>query len=110
MSKFAKISSVVAIMATVLVTAFLIHPALVGAAAPQGALHKSTGRSILSGHLVPALNGAHASAALPITKEMTLSIALNLRNPQELHALLAAQNDPHSSSYHHYLTPQQFTA
>jgi hypothetical protein len=69
-----------------------------------------SGRYILTGQRIPALKGKVASAAFPITKTVKLSIALNLHNPQGLAKLLAAQNQRGSALYHHYLTPDQFTA
>ncbi|WP_236601938.1 S53 family peptidase [Ktedonobacter sp. SOSP1-52] len=88
---------------TMIVPAFLLHSTAVLAAPPSG-------RSVISGHLVPALqhhSPLHTSSA---NRQLQLSIALNLRNKSALEALVRAQSDPHSSLYHQYLTPQQFTA
>ncbi|WP_236601018.1 protease pro-enzyme activation domain-containing protein [Ktedonobacter sp. SOSP1-85] len=88
---------------TMIVPAFLLHSTAVQAAPPSG-------RSVISGHLVPALqhhSPLHTSSA---NRQLQLSIALNLRNKSALEALVRAQSDPHSSLYHQYLTPQQFTA
>ncbi len=68
------------------------------------------GRSIIPGHTIPALAHSTPTGATALSRVMHLSIALKLRNQGELSALLQAQNDPHSSSYHQYLTPQQFAA
>lgn len=67
-------------------------------------------RSTIPGHMVPALKGhtpVHASAG---NRQLQLSISLNLRNRATLDKLLQEQSDPHSSLYHQYLTPQEFTS
>jgi subtilase family serine protease len=69
-----------------------------------------SGRHTLPGHVAPIL--AHyksAARAMSKNNQLQLSISLNLRNRPALTALLAAQSDPTSASYHHYLTPQEFT-
>jgi kumamolisin len=91
--------------------------------APAILLHQATalavsldGRSVIPGHLVPALknlaplNSTTATPALASNQQLQLSIALNLRNPSGLNTLVQAQHDPHSPLYHHYLTPQQFSS
>ncbi len=50
------------------------------------------------------LGPAAADAALP------LSISLRTQHPEELATLLAALQTPGSPSYHHWLTPAEFTA
>ena len=70
----------------------------------------ATGRATLPGHIAPMLKQYKVQHATSKAQQLQLSISLNLRNRDALTALLAAQNDPTSSSYHHYLTPQEFTA
>ena len=41
---------------------------------------------------------------------LTVSVALKLRNTDQLHAFLRDVQDPRSPSYHHWLTPAQFGA
>ena len=41
-------------------------------------------------------------------QQLNLSIGLQLRNQQELQLLLREMYTPHSPSYHHFLSPQQF--
>jgi hypothetical protein len=41
---------------------------------------------------------------------MQLSVQVPMRNTAALNALLTAQDDPHSSLFHHYLTSDQFTS
>ncbi len=67
------------------------------------------GRVTIPGHLVPALKNHTPLHVSTSSRQLQLSIALNLRNRDQLNALLSAQNDPASSYYHHYLTPQEFT-
>lgn len=68
------------------------------------------GRHTLPGHRASILQQFKPTHATSKSNQLQLSISLNLRNTDELNALLAAQNDPLSSSYHRYLTPQEFTA
>ncbi len=49
---------------------------------------------------------AIASASQPLAMRVTMA----LRNRSELERLLAAQQDPASSDYHRWLTPDEFTA
>lgn len=69
-----------------------------------------TGRYTLPGHVAPVLKQYKAQHTTNKAQQLQLSISLNLRNRDALTALLAAQNDPSSTSYHRYLTPQEFTA
>lgn len=68
----------------------------------------SSQRHILPGHVVEALKGTRSVHATDKTKQLLLSISLNLRNRTDLDTLIEEQNDPNSASYHQYLTPQQF--
>jgi kumamolisin len=54
------------------------------------------------------LRQAHQIRDTDGTRSLTLSIALTLRNAAQLNALIAAQNDPHATLYHQFLTPTQF--
>jgi len=81
-------------------------------AAPLFAASRTTGNqsAILPGHLVPLLQ--HYPAIGPLSQDTTLhlSIGLALRNQHALETLLAAQANPASVLYHHYVTPQAFKA
>src|SRR5689334_1707920 len=68
----------------------------------------SGGRVTITGHLVPRLRLAHQTRETDGTRILTLSIALSLRNAAQLKELIAAQNDPHATLYHQFLTPTQF--
>ncbi len=68
----------------------------------------NTTRTVLRGHLVPALKGARVLHAAAPERVLQLSIALAPRDQPALAALIAAQNDRHSALYHHYLTPAQY--
>ena len=63
----------------------------------------------LPSHIIPELKRYKAKQGTNKSKQLQLAISLNLRNRDELASLIAAQNDPHSTSYHQYLTPEQFT-
>ncbi|MBV9712095.1 MAG: S8/S53 family peptidase [Ktedonobacteraceae bacterium] len=69
----------------------------------------ASGRSIIPGHLIPAVKQLTPLQVSSSNRQLQLSIALNLRNSAGLDALIKAQNDPSSALYHQYLTPQQFT-
>ncbi|GAC1379602.1 MAG: hypothetical protein NVS4B7_17660 [Ktedonobacteraceae bacterium] len=71
---------------------------------------KSGQRYALPGHLIPKLKGIAPIRSATSNGMFQLSIALNLRNVGLLDALIAGQNDPHSSLYHQYITPQLFAA
>lgn len=67
---------------------------------------------ILNGHVPSAIARFHLQPlySLPETNQLTLAISLPLRNEQALNDLLKQTYDPNSPNYHHYLTPDQFTA
>lgn len=69
-----------------------------------------SGHHTLPGQVAPVLKSYKLEQATNKGNQLQLSISLNLRNRDALTALIAAQNDPTSPSYHHYLTPQLFTA
>jgi len=73
-------------------------------------LGKPSSRYILPGHLVPSLKHHTPIYATASNESLQLSISLNLRNQAALDTLLAVQNDPHSTLYHQYITPEQFAA
>ncbi len=67
-------------------------------------------RITLSNQLLPWLRQQHPMQSTVVGNPLLhLSISLQMRNMAALDALLAAQNDPESLWYHHYLTPQEFT-
>ena len=70
----------------------------------------NSGRHSLPGHIAPELKQYKPLHATSRSNQLQLSISLNLRNRDALTALIAAQNDPTSASYHQYLTPSEFTA
>ncbi|HCI81476.1 MAG TPA: hypothetical protein DHW02_17510, partial [Ktedonobacter sp.] len=71
---------------------------------------KQDARVPISGQTVPLIRNSSLLGAANGQQQLALSIGLQLRNQQELNALLSDQNNRHSSLYHHYLTPQQFAA
>ena len=69
-----------------------------------------TDRRILSGN-VPAVAGRLTPLGrLPETNQLRLSIGLPLHHQAELDELLNQLNDPGSTNYHRFLTPEEFTA
>jgi len=93
-----------------LVALALMVPAMFLGASAAMAKSAAQSRSVISGHLVPALNHVTPQHALDGKSQLQLSIALNLRNQDQLNQLLQEQNDPTSPLYHQYLTPQQFAS
>ena len=73
---------------------------------------QSSGRRGLPGHVPAAVARFHLQpvSRLPATNQLNLAIGLPLRNQAELAELLRQLNDPSSSNYHHFLTPEEFTA
>ncbi|HST89053.1 MAG TPA: protease pro-enzyme activation domain-containing protein, partial [Ktedonobacterales bacterium] len=59
---------------------------------------------------MPGLQHAVLKRATAGDRALDLTITLAPRNRGQLDALLAAQSDRHSPLYHHYLTPQEYTA
>jgi len=64
----------------------------------------------LSGHVPQVVSQLASTGRLAGTNHLHMAIGLALRNQDGLQALLDQINDPASSNYHHYLTPDQFTA
>jgi uncharacterized repeat protein (TIGR01451 family) len=64
----------------------------------------------LSGHVPAAVSGLQAKGRLPADTNLNLAISLPLRNREALTNLLQQIYDPTSPNYHHYLTPEEFTA
>lgn len=67
-------------------------------------------RAIIPGHLVPALHGLRPVSLLSSHQQLHLSIGLTLLHRAALDALIARQDDQQSGVFHHYITPQPFTA
>jgi uncharacterized repeat protein (TIGR01451 family) len=65
---------------------------------------------MLHGHVPAGLSGLQALGSLPATTNLNLAIGLPLRNQEALTNLLQQIYDPASPNYHHYLTPDEFTA
>jgi subtilase family serine protease len=64
----------------------------------------------LSGQISPLISQAQLLGHADAQQQLQLSIGLQLRNQQDLQALLSDLYNPHSSSYHQFLTPQQFAS
>jgi len=64
----------------------------------------------LSGHVPAMVSGLQAKGQLPATTNLDLTIGLPLRNQEALTNLLQEIYDPTSPNFHHYLTPEEFTA
>lgn len=63
---------------------------------------------ILTNQSVPLVSRAHMVGPAGAQQQLNLSIGLQLRNQSELTSLLGDLNNPYSSRYHHFLTPQEF--
>lgn len=64
----------------------------------------------LHGHVPAIVSQLQANGDLSAATELNLAIGLPLRNCQALTNLLREIYDPASTNYHHYLSPEQFTA
>jgi uncharacterized repeat protein (TIGR01451 family) len=64
----------------------------------------------LAGHVPAMVSRLSAKGLLPATNSLSLAIGLPLRNQEALTNLLQQIYDPASPNYHHYLTPDEFTA
>jgi uncharacterized repeat protein (TIGR01451 family) len=64
----------------------------------------------LSGHVPAVVSRLQPAGLLPATTNLHLAIGLPLRNQAALTSLLREVYDPSSPNYHHYLTPDEFTA
>jgi kumamolisin len=72
----------------------------------------SNAQSVLTRHVreVTLTGEAAPINRLPATQTMALDLVLPLRDPEGLKAFLAELYDPNSPSFHHFLTPTEFTA
>jgi len=64
----------------------------------------------LPGHVPAVVAHLNSTGRLPATNRLDLAIGLPLQNQAGLNSFLHDLYDPASTSYHHYLTPEQFTA
>jgi kumamolisin len=63
---------------------------------------------VLKNQTVPLVSHAQLVGPASSQQQLNLSVGLQLRNQQELDNLLSDMYNPHSSMYHHFLTPQAF--
>ena len=68
------------------------------------------GMVALPGHVPAAVSRLKPAGLLSPSANLNLAIGLPLRNKAALNGLLQQIYDPSSPNYHHYLTPEQFTA
>lgn len=83
-----------------------LHKVLSAVAQKRNAIAKTF---TLPGHVIAALHKGKDTGNLATDRQLNLSIALPMRNPAALRALIENQNNPQSPLYHHYLTTAQFT-
>ncbi len=67
-------------------------------------------RVSMRGHVPAVVSHLQAKGRLAETNELYLAIGLPLRNQEALSNLLQQIYDQASPNYHHYLTPEEFTA
>src|SRR6202049_4990451 len=65
---------------------------------------------VLTSQSVPLVSRAHMVGPADAQQQLNLSVGLQLRNQSDLSSLLSDLNNPRSSRYHQYLTPQEFAA
>jgi uncharacterized repeat protein (TIGR01451 family) len=83
---------------------------MLAVALATGADAAVTATTTLHGHVPSVVSTLATTGRLAATNQMHLAIGLPLRNQDGLEALLAQINDPTNPNYHHYLTPEEFTA
>ncbi|GLV55298.1 hypothetical protein KDH_21450 [Dictyobacter sp. S3.2.2.5] len=69
-----------------------------------------TALQTIPGHVIPSVQHLTPTGHTALSNMLQLAVSLNLRNKTYLDTLRAAQENPSSPLYHHYLTPQQFTS
>ncbi|GAC1435150.1 MAG: hypothetical protein NVS4B1_19140 [Ktedonobacteraceae bacterium] len=72
-------------------------------------VHADTSNSRLNTQTVPLLQQAQLLQPAKTSQQVQLAIGLQLRSGTDLDSFLSALYDPQSPTYHHYLTPDQFT-
>ena len=88
----------------------LLLLAWLGALPPAWGAVSDPGRKILHGHMPAVLARLTPIGRLAATNELHLAIGLPLRNPAELDDFLRQLQDPASTNYHKFLTPEEFAA
>src|SRR5215831_16120941 len=78
--------------------------------APASVRAQSQSRKSLKGHVPAATARLQAIQNLSASQSLDLAIGLPLRNPEALTRLLDDLYNPSSPNFHHYLTPEEFTA
>ena len=66
-------------------------------------------RRSIRDHVPPAVARLKAIGEVPATDRLRLVIGLPIRNQSQLDSFLAELNDPASTNYHRWLTPEEFT-
>jgi len=77
---------------------------------PNLGLGAEPGWRQLSGHVPTVVSQLTPLGPLPGNTNLSLAIGLPLRDPAGLAKLLDEIYDPHSTNYHHFLSPAEFTA
>ncbi len=71
--------------------------------------HAESSTVRLDGQMVPFLQRAQVLQPADTQQQVQLAIGLQLRSGTDIDSFLNALYDPQSPTYHHYLTPDQFT-
>lgn len=94
-------------MRNLLITGILLL--IVGAGiAIKGGNAQADAPVALDNHVDPVISQSKLVSTAPASQQLNLSVGLQMRHTRKLDSLLSAIDDPASSSYHHYLTPEQF--
>ena len=83
-------------------------PATALAATACGGSITMTNRTILPGHLIPALHGFTPLHDMACDTTLSLTISLVPRDPDGLSQFLRDVYDPASPDYHHFLSTQEY--
>jgi subtilase family serine protease len=87
--------------------ALFLVPTLVGLLATS--TRAADERQTIGGHVPEAVAKLQPIGRLPGSQRLKLAIGLSPRDEQGLDAFIQELYDPASPSYHHYLSPEQFT-
>jgi uncharacterized repeat protein (TIGR01451 family) len=92
-------------------TLLILGAALVLSGVPVFSSHAAdSSMKTLRGHVPMVVSQLKAKGRLASASTLNLAIGLPLRNEEALTNLLQQIYDPSSPNYHHYLTPEEFTA
>lgn len=83
---------------------------LLAALALGGVAQAAEPLTAVAGNVSPAVANSQRVGTVPDDQQLSIAVPLALRNTNALDKFLADVSNPHSATYGHYLTPEQFKA